>query len=92
MKNRLVLVVNRRSSGYALVEKKIIRYIDGLNLSEKQRQTYEIEPTNPLDNAKKMAQVPQGQLSLARQQARSGNVPAALATWRSMFNGNVPPS
>ena len=45
-----------------------------------------------LDSAKKMAQVPQGQLTLARQQARSGNVPAALATWRSMFNGNVPPS
>lgn len=42
--------------------------------------------------AQKMAQVPQGQLTLARQQARSGNVPAALATWRSMFNGNVPPS
>ena len=57
MKNRLVLVVNRRSSGYALVDKKIIRYIDGLNLSEKQRQTYEIEPTNPLDNAKKMAKI-----------------------------------
>lgn len=30
--------------------------------------------------------------STARQQARSGNVPAALATWRSMFNGSVPPS
>lgn len=45
-----------------------------------------------LDSAKKMAQVPQGQLNLARQQARSGNVPAALATWRSMFNGSVPPS
>lgn len=38
-----------------------------------------------------MAQVPQGQLSLARQQARSGNIPAALTTWRSMFNGNTPP-
>ncbi|HAV2048839.1 cellulose synthase subunit BcsC-related outer membrane protein [Raoultella ornithinolytica] len=45
-----------------------------------------------LDNARKMTQVPQGQLSLARQQARSGNVPAALATWRSMFNGNTPPA
>jgi thioredoxin-like negative regulator of GroEL len=44
-----------------------------------------------LDNAKQMTQVPQGQLSLARQQARSGNVPAALATWRSMFNGDTPP-
>lgn len=38
-----------------------------------------------------MAQVPQGQLGLARQQARSGNIPAALTTWRSMFNGNTPP-
>ncbi|MGK9174788.1 BCSC C-terminal domain-containing protein [Yokenella regensburgei] len=44
-----------------------------------------------LDNAKQLTQVPQGQLSLARQQARSGNVPAALATWRSMFNGETPP-
>ena len=44
-----------------------------------------------LDNAKQLAQVPQGQLTLARQQARSGNVPAALATWRSMFNGETPP-
>lgn len=33
-----------------------------------------------LDNAKKMSQVPQGQLSLARQQARGGNIPGALAT------------
>ncbi|SFR13040.1 Tetratricopeptide repeat-containing protein [Enterobacter sp. kpr-6] len=44
-----------------------------------------------LDNAKQLAQVPQGQLSLARQQARSGNVPAALSTWRSMFSGDTPP-
>lgn len=39
-----------------------------------------------------MSQVPQGQLSLARQQARGGNIPGALATWRSMFNGNTPPA
>lgn len=57
MKNRLVLVVNRRSSGYALVEKKIVRYIDELNLSAGERQTYEIEPTDPLDNAQKMAKI-----------------------------------
>ena len=44
-----------------------------------------------LDNAKQLAQVPQGQLTLARQQARSGNIPAALATWRSLFNGDTPP-
>ena len=45
-----------------------------------------------LENAKELTQVPQGQLNLARQQARSGNTPAALATWRSMFNGNTPPA
>ncbi len=44
-----------------------------------------------LDNANQLARVPQGQISLARQQARSGNIPAALATWRSMFNGDTPP-
>jgi hypothetical protein len=27
-----------------------------------------------------------------RQQARGGNIPGALATWRSMFNGNTPPA
>ncbi|MGU3525407.1 cellulose synthase, partial [Enterobacteriaceae bacterium C23F] len=41
-----------------------------------------------LDNARKMAKVPQGQLNLARQQARSGNIPAALTTWRGMFSGD----
>lgn len=44
-----------------------------------------------LDDAKQMAQVPQGTLTLARQQARSGNIPAALDTWRTLFNGNTPP-
>lgn len=44
-----------------------------------------------LDNAKQMQQVPRGQLELARQQARSGNIPAALSTWQSLFTGNQPP-
>lgn len=54
-----------------------------------------VSPQDPnlqsLDNAKQMQQVPRGQLDLARQQARSGNVPAALTTWRTLFNGDVPP-
>lgn len=45
-----------------------------------------------LDNAKQMTQVPQGTLTLARQQARSGNIPAALATWKTLFNGDTPPA
>ena len=44
-----------------------------------------------LANARQLSAVPQGQLNLARQQARSGNIPAALATWRSMFSGDTPP-
>jgi tetratricopeptide (TPR) repeat protein len=44
-----------------------------------------------LDNAKQMAQVPTGTLTLARQQARSGNIPAALETWKTLFNGDTPP-
>ncbi|MBM3074333.1 cellulose biosynthesis protein BcsC [Lelliottia sp. RWM.1] len=45
-----------------------------------------------LDNAKQMTQVPQGTLTLARQQARSGNIPAALDTWKTLFNGDTPPA
>ncbi|MBF4179142.1 cellulose biosynthesis protein BcsC [Lelliottia nimipressuralis] len=45
-----------------------------------------------LDNAKQLTQVPQGTLTLARQQARSGNIPAALATWKTLFNGDTPPA
>ncbi len=44
-----------------------------------------------LSNARQLSAVPQGQLNLARQQARSGNIPAALATWKSMFSGDTPP-
>lgn len=54
------------------------------------------DPQSPrlqaLDNARQLQQVPQGQLSLARQQARSGNIAAALATWNGMFDGAEPPA
>uniref|UniRef100_A0A8H9YVG1 BCSC C-terminal domain-containing protein n=1 Tax=Pseudomonas tritici TaxID=2745518 RepID=A0A8H9YVG1_9PSED len=45
-----------------------------------------------LDNARQLTQVPQGTLTLARQQARSGNIPAALATWKTLFSGDTPPA
>ena len=57
MKNRLVLVINPRSSGYSLVHEKIVHNINRLNLAENQRMTYEIQTTNPLDNAEKMAKL-----------------------------------
>lgn len=44
-----------------------------------------------LDNAKLVTQIPAGTLALARQQARSGNIAAALDTWHTLFSGNTPP-
>ncbi|WP_035345154.1 MULTISPECIES: cellulose biosynthesis protein BcsC [unclassified Dickeya] len=45
-----------------------------------------------LDNARQAATVPQAQLALARQQARSGNISASLQTWRNLFSGAQPPA
>ena len=45
-----------------------------------------------LDNARKMQAVPQSQVTLARQQAKSGNIAAALQTWRNTFSGEEPPA
>ncbi|PJZ05650.1 hypothetical protein PRCB_09730 [Pantoea rodasii] len=54
-----------------------------------------VSPNDPhlseLDNARQLQTIPQAQLSLARQQARSGNIAASLQTWRNTFNGNEPP-
>lgn len=55
MKNRLVLVINPRSSGFAKIHEKIIRHINDLNIPESKQLTFEIQPTNPLDNAEKLA-------------------------------------
>ena len=56
----------------------------------------QVSPQDPrlseLDNARQLQSIPQAQLSLARQQARSGNVEAALQTWRNTFSGNEPPA
>ena len=45
-----------------------------------------------LDNARQLQTIPQAQLTLARQQAHSGNIAAALQTWRNTFSGNEPPA
>ncbi|WPD74245.1 cellulose synthase subunit BcsC-related outer membrane protein [Dickeya fangzhongdai] len=45
-----------------------------------------------LDNARQAATIPQAQLALARQQARSGNISASLQTWRNLFSGTQPPA
>lgn len=64
--------------------------------SDKWRQKLEqMSPGDPrlqeLDGARKQRQLPQAQLTLARQQARSGNIAASLQTWGNLFNGEAPP-
>jgi len=69
---------------------------DNAAVAQYRSRLSQVSPDNPhldeLDNARQMQTIPQAQLSLARQQARSGNIPAALQTWRNTFSGNEPPA
>lgn len=68
------------------------------NLQEASQWRTRLAKTDPnssllqaLDNAKQIEKIPAGTLALARQQARSGNIPAAMATWHTLFSGDTPP-
>ncbi|MCU5773838.1 cellulose synthase subunit BcsC-related outer membrane protein [Erwiniaceae bacterium BAC15a-03b] len=69
---------------------------DSTGAAQWRNRLSQVSPQDPrlaeLDNAKQLQSIPQAQLSLARQQARSGNVNAALQTWRNTFSGNEPPA
>ncbi|WP_158780686.1 cellulose biosynthesis protein BcsC [Pantoea sp. BAV 3049] len=56
----------------------------------------QVSPQDPhlseLDNARQLQSIPTAQLTLARQQARAGNISASLHTWRNTFSGNEPPA
>lgn len=54
MKTRLILVINPRSSGFERIQKKLISKIDS-SLFDGEFITFEIQPTNPLSNAREMA-------------------------------------
>ncbi|WP_096777762.1 cellulose biosynthesis protein BcsC [Izhakiella australiensis] len=45
-----------------------------------------------LEYSRERQKIPETQLALARQQARSGNTSAALQTWRNLFSGEQPPA
>ncbi len=45
-----------------------------------------------LDSARQLRAIPAAELTLARQQARSGNIAASLQTWRNTFSGSEPPA
>lgn len=55
MKKHLVLVINSRSSGFALIKKKILPFIEDYHFNKNQLSTFEIQPTSPIENAKEMA-------------------------------------
>ena len=57
MKSRLIIVINPRSSGFSFISKKILKPVYASSLSEGEIITFEIQPTNPLDNAQKMAKI-----------------------------------
>ena len=69
---------------------------DGESAARYRQQLSSVSPQDArlseLDNARQLQTIPQSQLSLARQQARSGNIAASLQTWRNTFNGNEPPA
>ncbi|ADM96329.1 Cellulose synthase operon protein C precursor [Dickeya dadantii 3937] len=69
---------------------------DGAEAAKWRERLSKASPQDPLlqalDNARQAATIPQAQLALARQQARSGNISAALQTWRNLFSGSQPPA
>ena len=55
MKSRLILVINPRSSGFSMVQKKIISHLDEVHFEKNQLITFEVQPTSPLENARELA-------------------------------------
>ena len=57
MKKHLILVVNPRSSGFKLVEKKILSFLNDKCFNDDQLSVFEIQPTTPMENAQEMAKI-----------------------------------
>ena len=53
MKKNLTLVVNPRSSGFELIRKKILPFLDETHFEKGSFKTFEIQPTSPMENAGK---------------------------------------
>lgn len=54
MKNRLILVINPRSSGFEQIQEKLISHLKFSHF-DGDFITFEIQPTNPMSNAREMA-------------------------------------
>ncbi|RYC73018.1 diacylglycerol/lipid kinase family protein [Candidatus Nanogingivalis gingivitcus] len=57
MKKHLILVVNPRSSGFKLVEKKILSFLNNKCFNDDQLSVFEIQPTTPMENTQEMAKI-----------------------------------
>ena len=49
MKKNLTLVVNPRSSGFELIRKKILPFLDETHFEKGSFKTLEIQPTSPME-------------------------------------------
>ena len=50
MKKNITLVVNPRSSGFELIKKKILPFLDDGYFEKGSFKTFEIKPTSPMEN------------------------------------------
>lgn len=55
MRKNITLVVNPRSSGFELIKKKILPFLDDGYFEKGSFKTFEIQPTSPMENANEMA-------------------------------------
>ncbi|EXU76591.1 cellulose biosynthesis protein BcsC [Erwinia mallotivora] len=93
--NKVLMVDNNNSQALYLMALWAQQSGDNENAAKWRARLSQVAPQDPrlteLDNARQMQTIPAAQLSLARQQARAGNIAASLQTWRNTFSGNEPP-
>ncbi|MCX8958365.1 cellulose biosynthesis protein BcsC [Erwinia psidii] len=94
--NKVLMVDSHNSQALYLMALWAQQSGDSENAAKWRTRLSEVSPQDPrlaeLDNARQMQSIPTAQLSLARQQARAGNIAASLQTWRNTFSGNEPPA
>ena len=94
--NKVLMVDNSNTQALYLMALWAQQSGDSATAGEWRARLNKVSPNDSrlveLDQARQLQAVPTAQLSLARQQARSGNISASLQTWRNTFSGNEPPA
>ncbi len=94
--NKVLMVDGRNTQALYLMALWAQQGGDNATAASYRARLTQVSPQDPrlgeLDNARQLQTIPTAQLSLARQQARSGNIAASLQTWRNTFSGSEPPA